>query len=118
LHLARLRFRIGTRFGTDQSSIKLQWNRHEVELKSQNADQPLSETDWVVLVARGFESEASAVSYGNALKDWRITVTVTEYSVERLMGFLTAFDQDVEIVARPRQKNGPRGSIRFRHAAA
>jgi predicted XRE-type DNA-binding protein len=41
-----------------------------------------------------------------------------EYSVERLMGFLTAFDQDVEIIARPRQKNGPRGSIRFRHAAA
>jgi predicted XRE-type DNA-binding protein len=41
-----------------------------------------------------------------------------EYSVERLMGFLTAFDQDVEIIAKPRQKDGPRGSIRFRHAAA
>lgn len=24
-----------------------------------------------------------------------------EYSVERLMGFLTAFDQDVEIIAKP-----------------
>jgi hypothetical protein len=41
-----------------------------------------------------------------------------EYSVERLMGFLTAFDQDVEIIARPRRKNGPRGQISFRHAAA
>jgi predicted XRE-type DNA-binding protein len=41
-----------------------------------------------------------------------------EYSVERLMGFLTAFDQDVEIIAKPRQKDGQRGSIRFRHAAA
>jgi predicted XRE-type DNA-binding protein len=41
-----------------------------------------------------------------------------EYSVERLMGFLTAFDQDVEIIAKPRRKEGPRGSIRFRHAAA
>jgi predicted XRE-type DNA-binding protein len=40
-----------------------------------------------------------------------------EYSVERLMGFLTAFDQDVEIIAKPRQKDGPRGSVRFRHAA-
>jgi hypothetical protein len=26
-------------------------------------------------------------------------------SVERLMGSLTAFDQDVEIIARPRRKN-------------
>jgi hypothetical protein len=32
------------------------------------------------------------------------------------MGFLTAFDQDVEIIAKPRQKDGPRGSIRFRTA--
>jgi dodecin len=31
-------------------------------------------------------------------------------SVERLMGFLTASDQDVEIITKPRQKNGPRGS--------
>jgi hypothetical protein len=41
-----------------------------------------------------------------------------EYSVERLMGFLTAFDQDVEIIVRPRRKSGPRGQISFRHAAA
>lgn len=41
-----------------------------------------------------------------------------EYSVERLMGFLTAFDQDVEIVARPRSHSGDRGNITFRHAAA
>ena len=38
------------------------------------------------------------------------------YSVERLMGFLTAFDQDVEIIAKPR--HGARGRISFRHAAA
>ncbi|MFI0843298.1 helix-turn-helix domain-containing protein [Mesorhizobium sp. IMUNJ 23232] len=36
-----------------------------------------------------------------------------EYSVERLMGFLTAFDQDVEIVARPHRATGERGRIRF-----
>jgi predicted XRE-type DNA-binding protein len=41
-----------------------------------------------------------------------------EYSVERLMGFLTAFDQDVEIIAKPRQKDSPRGHISFRHVAA
>jgi len=39
-----------------------------------------------------------------------------EYSVERLMGFLTAFNQDVEIVMRPRHDKG-RGEITFRHEA-
>lgn len=41
-----------------------------------------------------------------------------EYSVERLMGFLTAFDRDVEIVARPRRHDGGRGHISFRPAAS
>jgi predicted XRE-type DNA-binding protein len=37
-----------------------------------------------------------------------------EYSVERLMGFLTRFDRDVEIVAKPhRGKNGEGGRITF-----
>jgi predicted XRE-type DNA-binding protein len=35
-----------------------------------------------------------------------------EYSVERLMNFLTAFDRDVEIIARPRRKLGS-GKITF-----
>lgn len=33
------------------------------------------------------------------------------YSVERLMGFLTAFDQDVEITVRPHPKAGEGGKI-------
>lgn len=41
-----------------------------------------------------------------------------EYSVERLMGFLTAFDRDVEIVVRPRETEGERGHVTFRNAAA
>lgn len=37
-----------------------------------------------------------------------------EYSVERLMEFLTAFDRDVEIVCRPRLKRSiERGRITF-----
>jgi predicted XRE-type DNA-binding protein len=36
-----------------------------------------------------------------------------EYSVERLMNFLTAFDHDVEIVARPRPPANARGRITF-----
>lgn len=33
-----------------------------------------------------------------------------EYSVERLLGFLTAFERDVEIVIRPRT-NGGKGAV-------
>ena len=39
-----------------------------------------------------------------------------EYSVERLMGFLTAFNRDVEIVVRPRDADTP-GEIIFTRAA-
>lgn len=40
-----------------------------------------------------------------------------EYSIDRLMGFLTAFDRDVEIVVRPHKKTGKGGRITFRPAA-
>src|SRR3981189_1214538 len=36
-----------------------------------------------------------------------------EYSLDRLMAFLTAFDRDVEIVAHPRKKSGKPGRITF-----
>jgi predicted XRE-type DNA-binding protein len=36
-----------------------------------------------------------------------------EYSVDRLMGFLTSFDRDVEIVVRPHKKRGKVGRITF-----
>lgn len=41
-----------------------------------------------------------------------------EYSVERLMEFLTSFDRDVEIVVRPRKKTGKPGRITFNAQAA
>jgi predicted XRE-type DNA-binding protein len=44
-----------------------------------------------------------------------------EYSVDRLIAFLTAFDRDIEIIARPRDKRGKkaqRGQITFRPVAA
>jgi len=41
-----------------------------------------------------------------------------EYSVDRLMAFLTVFDRDVEIVVRPRKKSGKAGRIRFTAIAA
>lgn len=44
-----------------------------------------------------------------------------EYSVDRLIVFLTAFDRDIEIIARPRDKRSGkarRGHITFRPVAA
>ncbi len=41
-----------------------------------------------------------------------------DYSVERLLSFLTAFDQDVEIVVRPREADSGKGQITFRPQAA
>jgi predicted XRE-type DNA-binding protein len=37
-----------------------------------------------------------------------------EYSIERLMGFLTSFDRDVDIVVRPHKKAGKPGRITFK----
>jgi predicted XRE-type DNA-binding protein len=36
-----------------------------------------------------------------------------EYSIDRLMGFLTSFDRDVEIVVKPHKKSGRGGRITF-----
>ena len=44
-----------------------------------------------------------------------------EYSIERLMAFLTAFNRDVEIISRPRfrkSKKAERGQIIFKPVAA
>ena len=41
-----------------------------------------------------------------------------EYAVDRLMGFLTAFDRDVEIIVRKRKKAGKGGRIIFKAKAA
>jgi predicted XRE-type DNA-binding protein len=36
-----------------------------------------------------------------------------EYSIERLMGFLTSFDRDVEIIVKPHKRTGKAGRITF-----
>lgn len=42
----------------------------------------------------------------------------SEYSIERLIGFLTNFNRDVEIVVRPRKRSGKHGKITFTPIAA
>jgi predicted XRE-type DNA-binding protein len=41
-----------------------------------------------------------------------------EYSIDRLMGFLTSFDRDVEIVVKPRNKRRKGARITFTAAPA
>jgi predicted XRE-type DNA-binding protein len=41
-----------------------------------------------------------------------------DYSVERLMKMLTAFEQDIEIVMKPNRKAGKPGRITFKSVAA
>ena len=41
-----------------------------------------------------------------------------DYSAERLMKMLTMFEQDIEIVMRPRRKAGEPGRITFKPVAA
>ena len=41
-----------------------------------------------------------------------------EYSVERLMEFLTGFGQDVDIIVKPRRRAGARGQISFKPVMA
>jgi predicted XRE-type DNA-binding protein len=41
-----------------------------------------------------------------------------EYSIDRLIEFLTLFDRDVDIVVKPHKKTGKSGRIRFVPAAA
>jgi predicted XRE-type DNA-binding protein len=41
-----------------------------------------------------------------------------DYSAERLMKMLTAFEQDIEIIMKPHRKAGQRGRITFKRFAA
>src|SRR3981189_2239185 len=41
-----------------------------------------------------------------------------EYSIDRLIAFLTSFDRDVEIVVKPQKKAGKAGRITFSPPAA
>lgn len=66
---ARIRFRVAKRFGTEQTVVKFPWKDRELELKSQTDDEPLNKTDWLVLVARGFDSADDALAFGIVLND-------------------------------------------------
>lgn len=61
---------------------------------------------------------AKLIGIGQADLSKLLRGSLRGYTVSRLMGFLTAFDQDVEITVRPHPKAGEGGKITFTLATA
>jgi hypothetical protein len=66
----RLRFRIfvGKPLTSKETSLALTFDGRAVEIKSQIKDQPLSETNWIVFMAKGFSTSEEAMAYGERLR--------------------------------------------------
>ena len=65
-YLVRLQVRIGKRFSTDADRLDATVLGRSVSIKSRSGS--LSETDWIVLEARGFSSEEDAHEFGQRLR--------------------------------------------------
>jgi hypothetical protein len=64
----RLRIRMGKPFTTDEKALSVKVGGRQVTIRSQNLDEPLRETRWVVLGARGFTTEDEARAFGEELR--------------------------------------------------
>jgi hypothetical protein len=64
----RLRVRLGKGLTSDATSIALHCDGREVELKSQKPDEQLKHAKWVIFIAKGFETEGEARSFGERLR--------------------------------------------------
>jgi hypothetical protein len=64
----RLRILIGKPLNSQEQSLTFTFEGRDVLVKSQDRDQPLSETTWIVLQASGFESEVEASQFGERLR--------------------------------------------------
>lgn len=87
--------------GVPQADDMLLRSKIVVELRRLMASRALSQTATAKLVGMG-QADLSKMLSGN----------LRGYSVERLMRMLTAFDQDVDIISRSREKGGG-GEISF-----
>ena len=66
-YLLRLQVRIGTRFSSDTDRLDAMVLGRSVSIRSRTGGS-LSETDWIVLEARGFSSEKDAYEFGERLR--------------------------------------------------
>ena len=56
-YLVRLQVRLGKRLSTDDTSLTAMVDGREVSIASRYPNTPVSSSDWLVLVVRGFSSE-------------------------------------------------------------
>jgi predicted XRE-type DNA-binding protein len=73
-----------------------------------------------LIAARGLTQLKAAKLVGISQPDLSrlLCGSFDDYSAERLMKMLTAFEQDIEIVMKPHRKRGEPGRITFRPSAA
>lgn len=63
-----LQMRIGKTLRTDQMSLTTRVAGRGVMIRSSKQDQPISETKWIILEARGFATETEAREFGKQLQ--------------------------------------------------
>ena len=63
-----LQVKIGKTLRTDQVSITTRLAGREVKIRSSKQDQPISETQWIILEARGFATQTEAREFGKQLQ--------------------------------------------------
>lgn len=64
----RLRVRLGKSLTSEATSIFLECEGRSVELRSQKAQEPLSRAEWIIFIAKGFETEEAARYFGERLR--------------------------------------------------
>ena len=64
----RFRFRLQKQLHLDQKEYRFQIQGHEVVLSPQTTDLNISDSNWLVMNVRGFESEEEAKTFGRKLK--------------------------------------------------
>jgi len=64
----RFRFRLQKKLNIKQHEHRFQIGAHEVVLSPQSPDIDICESEWLVMNARGFDSESAAQAFGSKLK--------------------------------------------------
>ena len=62
------RVRIGKTLDSQEPSLETHLDGRQITIKSDDENQPLSESEWVVLSARGFSAETEAQQFGDKLR--------------------------------------------------
>lgn len=66
-YFVRLRVRLGKPLTSDEPGLKFNIGGQEIELKSQKRDEPIRNSTWILMIAKGFETEAEAKRFGEHL---------------------------------------------------